>query len=215
MSYIKNFKIGTLILLAAIVIASVTSCSNDDDTEEPIYHQDYVQGKLNDQDIAINGINGNILAEKSDFDFSAGTPTHTSRWFDWEVKLIETKDSIVTLHLHLDDIDLTNEMIYSPNDKDPIHSKSTCYATVKDLKNNTTSIYHPTHSAPINIAWRTFMMTVDRVGDEFKNLTKQYNYQLDFVGYRWPGIEGDLYGTLTSDDASQSPLKIKMKFTLY
>ena len=23
-------------------------------------------------------------------------------WFDWEVKLIDTKDSVITLHLHLD-----------------------------------------------------------------------------------------------------------------
>lgn len=103
-------------------------------------------------------------------------------------------------------------MIYSPNDKDPIKTKSTCYATVKDLKDNTTSIYHPTHSAPIDVAWKTFMIMVDK---DFKNSTKQYDYKIDFAGHRWPGIEGSLDGILTSDEASKSPLKISMKFILY
>lgn len=212
MSYLKNLKVEALIMLVAMAITSVTSCSNDDDTEKAILHQNYVQGKLNNHDIAINDVNANILIDKSDFQFSSGNQTDIPAWFDWEVKVIETKDSVITLYLHLDDVKRTNEVIYSPNDEDPIKTKSTCYATVKDLKNNTTSIYYPTHSAPIDAGWKTFMMTIDK---DFKNPTKVYEYKLDFTGHRWPGIEGRLDGLLTSDDASKLPLKISMKFILY
>lgn len=199
-------------MLVAMAIISVTSCSNNDDTEEAILHQNYIQGKFNNHDIATNNVNANILIDKSDFQFSSGNQTDIPTWFDWEMKLTETKDSVITLHLHLDDVKRSNEMIYSPNDKDPIKTKSTCYATVKDLKDNTTSIYHPTHSAPIDVAWKTFMIMVDK---DFKNSTKQYDYKIDFAGHRWPGIEGSLDGILTSDEASKSPLKISMKFILY
>src|SRR5574344_2774937 len=138
MSYLKKLKVEALIMLVAMAITSVTSCSNDDDTEKAILHQNYVQGKLNNHDIAINDVNANILIDKSDFQFSSGNQTDIPAWFDWEVKVIETKDSVITLYLHLDDVKRTNEVIYSPNDEDPIKTKSTCYATVKDLKNNTT-----------------------------------------------------------------------------
>lgn len=212
MSYLRNLKVNALIMLVTMAIASVTSCSNNDDTEESILHQNYVQGKLNNHDIAINDINANILIDKSDFQFSSGNQTDIPAWFDWEVKLIETKDSVVTLHLHLDDLKKTNEVIYSPNDEDPIKTKSTCYATVKDLKNNTTSIYHPTHPTPIDIEWKMFMMKVEK---DFKNLTKLYDYKLNLTEHRWPGIEGSLDGMLTNDDAFRSTLKINIKFILY
>lgn len=213
MLHIQNFKIGILIMSVVTAITSVTSCSNNDEPEEAILHQNYVQGQLNDHIIAMNDINANILIDKSDYEFSSGNQTDIPAYFDWEVKLVDTKDSLITLHLHIDDVQRTNEIIYSPNDEDPIKTKSTCYATLKDLKNNTTTIYHPTHSSPINVAWKTFMLTVDT---SFKNCTKDYDYELDFTGNRWPGIEGNLDGTLTCDDASKSPLKInKLKFILY
>lgn len=211
MAYFRNFKIGFLILVA-MIITSVTSCRNGDDTERSILHQNYVHGKLNNHDITINDINANILIDKSDYQFSSGNHTDIPTWFDWEVKLFETKDSIITLHLHLNDLKRTNEVIYSPNDKDLIKTKSTCYATVKNLKTNTMSVYHPTHPTPINIEWKTFMLKVDK---GFKNPTKRYDYKLDFIGHRWPGIEGSLDGILTSDDMLSSPLKISIKFILY
>ncbi|RRD75406.1 hypothetical protein EII14_08605 [Alloprevotella sp. OH1205_COT-284] len=195
-----------------MAITSVISCSNHDDTEEPILHQNYVQGKLNNHDIAINDINANILIDRSDYQFSSGNQTDIPKWFDWEVKLIETKDSVITLHLHIDNLKRDNEVIYSPNDEDPIKTKSTCYATVKDLKNNTTAIYHPTHPNPISAQWKMFMLNVDK---DVKNPTKLYTYQLEYSGRRWPGIEGVLDGTLTHDDSSKSPLKINIKFILY
>lgn len=212
MSYLRNLKVGVLFMLVAMAIISVTSCSNDDDTGKAILHQNYVQGKLNNHNIAINDVNANVLIDKSNFQFSSGNQTDIPALFDWEVKLVETKDSVITLHLHIDDVKKTNELIYSPNEKDPIKTKSTCYATVTDLKNKTTSTYHPIHSAPIDVMWKTFMMTVDK---DFKEVTKLYDYKLDFTGSRWPGIEGSLDGMLTCEDASKSPLKISMKFILY
>lgn len=210
--HILKLKVGALIMLVAMAIISVTSCSNNDDTEEAILHQNYIQGKLNDQSISINDVNENIIIDKSDMDFSSGNQTDIPAWFDWKVKLIETEDSIITLYLHLSDVNRTNEIIHSPNEEDPIKTKSTCYTEVKNLKYNTTTIYHPIHTAPINVAWRTFMMTVDK---DYKNPTKQYDYKLNFTGHRWPGIEGSLDGMLTSDEVSKSPLKISMKFILY
>uniref|UniRef100_A0AB33JBP0 Lipoprotein n=1 Tax=Prevotella sp. GTC17260 TaxID=3236796 RepID=A0AB33JBP0_9BACT len=191
---------------------SVTSCSNDDEIKDPIYHQHYFQGKLNNHDISMNDVNANIISAKSDMGFGSITDPNVPGWFKWEVTLMETKDTVITLHLRIDDVERTNEMIYSPNDNDPIKSNSTCYATVKDLKNKTTSIYHPTHPAPIIVAWETFMIKVDR---ETKNVTKEYDCKLEFFRYKWAGIEGTLSGTLTSDDESKSPLKIKMKFVVY
>jgi hypothetical protein len=102
-----------------------------------------------------------------------------------------------------------NEVIYSSTDEDPIKTKSTCYVTVEDLKNNTTNIYHP---APIDVMWNTFMMTVDK---DYKNLIKDYDYTLNFIGHRWPGMEGCLQGTLTNDDETLSPLTIDIKFAVY
>jgi hypothetical protein len=210
MFYPRNFKFGAIVL-TAMAMASVTSCS-DNDTKEMIYHQSYIQGTLNDRNIAINDINANILTNKSDYNFSSGNQTDIPAWFDWEVKLVETEDSIITLYLHIDDVKRTNEVIYSPNDEDPIKTQSSCYATVEDLKNDTTYIYHPTHPAPIDVMWSTFMMTVDK---EYKNLTKDYVYTSVFTGHRWPGMDGRLQGTLTSDDETKSPLRIDIKFALY
>lgn len=112
MSYIKKMKIGALIVSMAMVVAAVTSCSNDD-TEEPVLYQSYVQGKLNNNNISINDINANILADKSDYDFSSGNRTDIPQWLDWNVNLIETKDSVVTLYLHLDDLNKCVEKIFS------------------------------------------------------------------------------------------------------
>lgn len=213
MEYLQKIKNEALILLAALATLSVTACGNDEDQEDTIYHKNYVEGKLNNHDIMINEVNENIQMDKSIYDFSSGNQTDVPAWFDWEVNLIETKDSIITLHLHIDDVTRTNAVIYSPNADDPIKTKSTCYATVKDLKTNKTSIYHPIHTAPITVMWKTFMMMLD---NDLKNLTKQYNYyRVDFVGNRWPGIEGSLQGTLTSDEASELALKINIKFILY
>jgi hypothetical protein len=211
MFYLRKFKVGAIALIA-MSMTSVTACSSDDDPEEVIYHQSYIQGTLNDQNIAINDINANILIDKSNYEFCSGNQTDIPAWFDWEVKLVETENSIITLYLHIDNVNLTDKVIYSPNDEDPIKTTSTCYATVEDLKNDTTYIYHPTHPAPMDVMWDMFMMTVDK---EYKNLTKDYDYTSDFIGHRWPGMEGRLDGTLSCDDKTKSPLKIDIKFAVY
>lgn len=210
MNFLRDFRI--CFMLVAMAITFATSCRDENGIEETIYHQNYIQGKLNNHDIAINDINAEILIDKSAYDFSSGNQTDIPAWFDWEVKLIETTDSVITLYLHIDDVKRTNELIYSPNDADPIKTKSTCYATVKDLKNNTTSIYHPTHPSPIGVMWKSFMVAVY---EDINKPTKQYDYTSEFIGHRWPGIEGSLDGVLTSDDESQSPLNISIKFILY
>lgn len=190
---------------------TIISCSHED-IKEPILHQNYVQGRLSNHNIAINDVNANILIDKSDYEFSSGNQTDIPIKFDWNVNLIETKDTVITLYLHIDDLKKTNEIIYSPNDKDPIKTKSTCYATVRDLKSNTTVIYHPTHQAPINIEWKTFMMKIDKSSN---NPSKLYEYDVNFTGHRWPGIEGRLDGVLSCDDTSKVPIKIKINFRLY
>lgn len=211
MSYIRKGRVSTLIMLLAMAVISVVSCDNDD-TVEPTLHQSSIQGKLNNHTIAINDVNANILINKSDYQFSSGNQTDIPVSFDWKVNLIESKDSIITLYLHIDDLKKTNEIIYSPNENDPIKTKSTCYVTVKDLKNNTTTLYHPTHTAPTNATWNTFMLEVN---NDIKNPIKHYQYDVDFVGHRWPGIEGILDGVLTSDVVSKSPINISVKFNLY
>lgn len=208
MSYlIKNRFKFLFILLTMVVI----SCGHEE-MKEPILHQNYVQGRLNNHNLIINDVNASILIDKSDYLFSSGNQTDIPIKFDWSVNLIETKDTVVTLYLHIDDLKKTNEIIYSPNEKDPIKTKSTCYAVVRDLKNNTTVVYHPTHQAPINIKWTTFMITVDK---SFNEPSKLYEYDVDFTGHRWPGIEGNLDGIFTCDDALKVPIKIKIDFRLY
>lgn len=211
MSYIKKMKIGALIVSMAMVVAAVTSCSNDD-TEEPVLHQSYVQGKLNNNNISINDINANILADKSDYDFSSGNQTDIPQWLDWNVNLIETKDSVVTLYLHLDDLNKGVEKIFPPSAVNPIKYKSTCYVTVRNLRNNTTVTYHPAEQIPMNAEWKTFMV---EVGKEYKVATKHYDYKAEFAGHRWPGIEGSLEGVLVSDEALVSPITINVRFRLY
>jgi hypothetical protein len=209
MNYLSKLTtIATLCCLTALLF----SCSNDDEEEVVIYHQSYIEGKLNGQNIAINDINANILTNKSNYKFSSGNQTDIPAWFDWEVKLVETGDSVITLYLHLDNISLTNTIIYSPNDEDPIGSKSTCYATVADLKNDTTYIYHPTHPAPISVKWDKFMMTYDKADN---SLTKNYNYCSCFIGYRWPGMEARLHGTLTCNDETKTPLEIDINYVVF
>lgn len=211
MFILRKLKAVAIVLIAMLWV-SISSCSNDDDPEEVIYHRSYIEGQLNNQVIAINDVNANILSDKSNYEFSSGDQTDIPARFDWEVKLVETEDSIITLYLHIDDLTRTNALIYSPNDEDPVKTQSSCYATIEDLKNDTTYIYHPTHPAPINVLWSTFMMTVDT---EYKYSEKKYDYTLSFVGHRWPGIEGRLHGTLTCDDETKSPLKIEINFAVY
>ncbi len=198
-------------LLVAMAVMSVTSCKDDDD-EDPILHENYIQGKLNEHVIDVHEVNADIWVEKSNYDFCSADQTDLPVWFDWKVVLVETDDTIITMSLHINRLNGTNEVIYSPNEEDPIKTQSTCYATVKDLKNNTASIYHPIHSSPISVVWKTFMLTAD---ENYMNPQKVYYYKSEPDGPRWPGIQGRLYGTLTSDDESKEPLKIDMEFVLY
>lgn len=108
----KNYKMLVWVFFMLIVLAS---CSKDDEPEEVIYHQSYVKGKLNDAEISMNDVNALVSSTKSDYSFIVRENEEKVSMFDWNVKLIDTSDSIVTLFLHLDNISRTNSMIASPN----------------------------------------------------------------------------------------------------
>ena len=127
-------RFGYALVWTAISFFSLTSCSDDNESEEPIYHQSYVKGKVNGEDVFMNYVNATILSENTMYDFTPQQGDIPGK-FDWQVKLLETKDSIVTLYLHIDNIEMTNAVIYSPNDQDQIRTPNTCYVTVEDLNN--------------------------------------------------------------------------------
>lgn len=95
----KNYKMLVWVFFMLIVLAS---CSKDDEPEEVIYHQSYVKGKLNDAEISMNDVNALVSSTKSDYSFIVRENEEKVSMFDWNVKLIDTSDSIVTLFLHLD-----------------------------------------------------------------------------------------------------------------
>lgn len=93
----KLSRFGYALVWTAISFFSLTSCSDDNEPEEPIYHQSYVKGKVNGEDVFMNDVNEYRLIDKSMYDFISNDQSDTPAKFDWEVKLLETKDSIVTL----------------------------------------------------------------------------------------------------------------------
>lgn len=208
----KGFKISTLFIMMITVVPFVTSCSNDDEPAVTVYHQNYVQGKVNSTKIVMNDINANILDNISSYEFISNTQSNIPNKFDWEVKLIDTKDSIVTLYLHIDDVFRTNDIIYSPNESDVIKTKNTCYVIVTDVKNKTTKVYHPTHPSPMNAVWDMFMMSEDGKMQNLKDAACTCNHNNI---HQWPGINGRLHGTLTSDDDTPDAMKIDINFRLY
>ena len=199
----KLLRFGYALLWTAVFLLMIASCSDDDEPKVTAYHQSYVKGKVNDEDIAMNDLNSSILSEKSMYEFRSNSQSDIPVEFDWQVKLMETKDSIVTLYLHIDDVDRINCAIYSPNDKELLKTPNTCYVAVTDLNKQVTKVYHPTHSSPIFAKWETFMVTADSGVD------------IDYVGHRWPGIEGRVNGILTCDDAVPGTMKIDINFRLY
>ena len=133
-----------------------------------------------------NSVNAEILSDISNYDFKSNNQTDIPVELDWEACLINSKDTTVTLFLHIDDLFRTNGVIYSPNEKDVIKTKNTCYITVTDKNKKTTRIYHPTHPFPISAMWESFMVYDDGKSERSKNLT------INYLGRRWPGIRGQL-----------------------
>ena len=124
---IKN-KSYRLLMYTFFMLTVLASCSKDDEPEEVIYHQSYVKGKLNDAEISMNDVNALVSSTKSDYSFIVRENEEKVSVFDWNVKLIDTSDSIVTLFLHLDNISRTNSMIASPNnDPASVQTKDKCY----------------------------------------------------------------------------------------
>lgn len=214
----KLSKFGYALVWTAISFFSLTSCSDDDnEPEEPIYHQSYVKGKVNGEDVFMNDVNGHRLIDKSMYDFISNDQSDTPAKFDWEVKLLETKDSIVTLFLHIDDVELTNTVIYSPDDKGKIKTYNTCYVTVEDLNKKVTKVYHPTQRYPVYAMWRMFTVTKEdkqKAQVPWANNGRMKEVDVKYAGHRWPGIEGNLRGTLTYDDAPNT-MTIDIDFRLY
>lgn len=210
-------SIGRFFTLVVIAVVSMTSCSDDNEPEEPIYHQSYVKGKVNGEDVFMNDVNEHRLIDKSMYDFISNDQSDTPAKFDWEVKLLETKDSIVTLFLHIDDVELTNTVIYSPDDKGKIKTYNTCYVTVEDLNKKVTKVYHPTQRYPVYAMWRMFTVTEEakrKAQVPWADNGRMKDIDVKYVGHRWPGIEGNLRGTLTYDDAPNT-MTIDIDFRLY
>lgn len=213
----KLSRFGYALVWTAISFFSLTSCSDDNEPEEPIYHQSYVKGKVNGEDVFMNDVNEHRLIDKSMYDFISNDQSDTPAKFDWEVKLLETKDSIVTLFLHIDDVELTNTVIYSPDDKGKIKTYNTCYVTVEDLNKKVTKVYHPTQRYPVSAMWRMFTVTEEakrKAQVPWADNGRMKDIDVKYVGHRWPGIEGNLRGTLTYDDAPNT-MTIDIDFRLY
>lgn len=213
----KVSRFGYALVWTAISFFSLTSCSDDNEPEEPIYHQSYVKGKVNGEDVFMNDVNEHRLIDKSMYDFISNDQSDTPAKFDWELKLLETKDSIVTLFLHIDDVELTNTVIYSPDDKGKIKTYNTCYVTVEDLNKKVTKVYHPTQRYPVYAMWRMFTVTEEakrKVQVPWADNGRMKDIDVKYVGHRWPGIEGNLRGTLTYDDAPNT-MTIDIDFRLY
>ena len=213
----KLSRFGYALVWTAISFFSLTSCSDDNEPEEPIYHQSYVKGKVNDEDVFMNDVNEHRLIDKSMYDFISNDQSDTPAKFDWEVKLLETKDSIVTLFLHIDDVELTNTVIYSPDDKGKIKTYNTCYVTVEDLNKKVTKVYHPTQRYPVYAMWKMFTVTEEakqKAQVPWADNGRMKDVDVEYVGHRWPGIEGNLRGTLTYD-AAPNTMTIDIDFRLY
>lgn len=212
MSLFRKFNVCVMSLLLAMAMVSVTSCNDDDDDEVIIYHKNFIQGKINDYVIDTKEINANIQEDKSIYDVFNNEQTDWPEKLDWKVVLVETNEIVITMNLHIDYLLSSSTIIYSPNEADPCPSKSSCYVTVIDLKNNTKTIYHPTHPSPINARWTTFVVTAD---SDWPNKVTVPGCVVEYKKYKWPGIDGHLQGTLTSDDESKDPLNIDIDFLLY
>lgn len=213
----KLSRFGYAFVWTAISFFSLTSCSDDNEPEEPIYHQSYVKGKVNGEDVFMNDVNEHRLIDKSMYDFISNDQSDTPAKFDWEVKLLETKDSIVTLFLHIDDVELTNTVIYSPDDKGKIKTYNTCYVTVEDLNKKVTKVYHPTQRYPVYAMWKMFTVTEEakqKAQVPWADNGRMKDVDVEYVGHRWPGIEGNLRGTLTYD-AAPNTMTIDIDFRLY
>lgn len=206
----RKAEVYTYLILVLVGSFFISSCSSDDEPEEPIYHRSYVKGKLNSTSIYQNSVNAEILSDISNYDFKSNNQTDIPVELDWEACLINSKDTTVTLFLHIDDLFRTNGVIYSPNEKDVIKTKNTCYIAVTDKNKKTTRIYHPTHPFPISAMWQSFMVYDDGKSERLKNLT------INYLGRRWPGISGELQGYLTNDDTSTPDvIKVDLSFILY
>lgn len=210
---IKVFKSGVLILSFLVVLLAASSCSKDDDiNEEPVYHQSYVQGKINGVTVSMDDKNAYISSEKSLYTFARRDNEKFPSVFDWWVKLIDTPDSTVTMILHLDDIvRSTGSMIYSPNTKYHGVTEDRCHIVVTNLKDGTETVFHPKDKFAVSVKWNSFRVTQDERMEKHKGFTLEYQNE-----YTWPGIVGFMQGRLTNEDAPGHDIIIdRLDFRLY
>lgn len=210
---IKVFNPGVLILSFLVILLAASSCSKDDDiNEEPVYHQSYVQGKINGVTISMDDKNAYISSEKSSYYFTPQEKDKFPSVFDWEVKLIDTPDSTVTMYLHLINVDrVDNNIIYSPNTKYHGLSENRCRIVVKNKKDGTEAIFHPKDKFGVDVMWKTFLVTQDERMEKHKGFTLEYQNE-----YTWSGIVGFMQGRLTNEDAPGHDIIIeRLDFRLY
>lgn len=199
-----------LVGFAFVLSIFATACSSDDHSAETIYHQSYVQGKVNGIPVSMDDRNEMVSSDKSLYEFKrTGFGETEKNSLDWEVKLVEDKDSVVTLFLHINDLQTSNTVIYSPNATGGVQSESTCYIEIKNQRTGNKVVYHPTQPKPTRVRWETFTAMLDDKIEYQKGLTIKYRT------HQWPGIDGDLEGVFTEDSPQKKTVDVKFDFKLY
>lgn len=200
----RYFKFITTGMLAFIVLALTIACSKDDHEEnEPAYIIPYVEGKLNNMPIKI--WDQNALIYKSYVRYTiVGTGDDKRLAFNWELKLIENKDSVVTMIMHLNDLRGSGAMIYHPNS-----TPSSCHIEVRHLQSNDTTFYYSAPKNPTHVKWETFTASYKTKVEKYKDLTLTYR------PHEWPGIDGIVESQLIADKPHKATFNIKLAFKLY
>ena len=102
-------------------------------------------------------------------------------------------------------------------EKKSLNHFNTCYVTVEDLNKKVTKVYHPTQRYPVYAMWRMFTVTEEakqKAQVPWANNGRMKDVDVKYAGHGWPGIEGNLRGTLTYDDAPNT-MTIDIDFRLY
>lgn len=191
-------------MLVLIVMASTIACSKDDyEEEEPTYIPPHVEGKLNGMPIKV--WEQDVLANRSDVQFPfVGTGCDKRLAFNWKLRLISNRDSVVFLVMHLDDLRESNEKIHYPN-----LTPSSCHIEVWNLQSNETTFYYPIPRIPIHVKWETFTASAKTKVEKHRDLTFTYR------PHELPGIDGKVEGVLMADKPHNTIFDINLTFKYY
>lgn len=214
----RNKTIANIFIF--ILLLTISSCSKDDNDEEPvIYNLVSVDGKMNGEKVSIKETNEDIDVEStsksSNFDFRL-EQDKVSMTFCWTVKLKETADTTVTLHLVLHDVNLySGRAIHSPNlDKDSLPSSPSsgqCYLTVKCANNDSVVKYCATNCSQTFVSWRSFLIRRNSPIEKKYGVIREYKSG----DGKYPGITGHLVGGFVNENDKSKKINLDMEFTVY